>query len=225
MGTMLQEGIGACRRVREVEGGADTTQAVECHLLLSGDDVSSAKGTTLRGLPNMEEKAGMSSVCCICSPKLRTRKEGVWQLYRSTSWLSTVSAQTGTSFPVIFFLPPELNNVFRFFETGVCCPFSPHCRAVWWYFLLLPGWWLSWPSLTPCRAFSSAENRAWLANGLQEQRGIYSSPNKWIMPFWSPWNKPRSIQSDSEAVSAGQFPCLHNPSLPPLDGWSCCTWM
>lgn len=62
MGTMLREGIGACRRVREVEGGADTTQAVECHLLLSGDDVSSAKGTTLRGLPNMEEKAGMSSV-------------------------------------------------------------------------------------------------------------------------------------------------------------------
>lgn len=30
--------------------------------------------------------------------------------------------------------------------------------------------WLSWPSLTPCRAFSSAESRAWLANGLQEQR-------------------------------------------------------
>lgn len=40
----------------------DTTQAAECHLLLSGDDVSSAKGTTLRGLPNMEEKTGMSSV-------------------------------------------------------------------------------------------------------------------------------------------------------------------
>lgn len=44
------------------QGITDTTQAVECHLLLSGDHVSSAKGTTLRGLPNMEGKAGMSSV-------------------------------------------------------------------------------------------------------------------------------------------------------------------
>lgn len=50
------------RRVKRARGVADTTQAVECHLLLSEDHVSSAKGTTLRGLPNMEGKAGMSSV-------------------------------------------------------------------------------------------------------------------------------------------------------------------
>lgn len=61
-GTMLGEGVGAQRRVKCAHGVADTTQAVECHLLLSGDHVSSAKGMTLRGLPNMEGKTGMSSV-------------------------------------------------------------------------------------------------------------------------------------------------------------------
>lgn len=54
---MLGEGIEARRRVKCARGVADTTQAVECHLLLSGDHVSSAKGTTLRGLPNMEGKS------------------------------------------------------------------------------------------------------------------------------------------------------------------------
>lgn len=61
-GTMLGGGNGSPERVKRTQGVVDTTQAVECHLLLSGDHVSSAKGTTLRGLPNMEGKAGMSSV-------------------------------------------------------------------------------------------------------------------------------------------------------------------
>lgn len=78
--------------------------------------------------------------------------------------------------------------------------------------------WLSYPSLAPCRAFNSPESRALLANGFQEQRSIYSSQNKWVVPFWSPWTKPRSIQSDSEAASAVFAACTILPCLLQMDG-------